>query len=172
MNNYWDRGLTGIAVDPQFGTAGHNFVYVNYTYNRDPRDVPPIVPKWGDPGQQYDECPAPATADPPRAGCVVMMRVTRLTAVKNAHGWEMPAPRSSCSRAAASSSPATPPATSRSVRTASSTPRPATARASTPRTTARTATRARDPGDEGGSLRSQDFRTTATRSASAARSCG
>ena len=58
VNNYWDRGLTGIALDPQFGTAGHNFVYVNYTYNRDPRDDPPVVPKWGDPGQQYDECPA------------------------------------------------------------------------------------------------------------------
>ena len=23
VHNYWDRGLTGIAVDPQFGTAGH-----------------------------------------------------------------------------------------------------------------------------------------------------
>ncbi len=92
VNNYWDRGLTGIALDPQFGTAGHNFVYVNYTYNRDPRDVTPVVPKWGVPGQQYDECPAPATTDPPRAGCVVMMRVTRLTAVKNALGWEMTGP--------------------------------------------------------------------------------
>jgi glucose/arabinose dehydrogenase/PKD repeat protein len=89
VNNYWDRGLTGIALDPQFGTAGHNFVYVNYTYNRDPRDVTPVVPKWGVPGQQYDECPAPATADPPQSGCVVMMRVTRLTAVKNAQGWQM-----------------------------------------------------------------------------------
>ena len=85
VNNYWDRGLTGIAVDPQFGTAGHNFVYVNYTYNRDPRDDPPVVPKWGDPGQQYDECPAPATRPTRRsAGCVVMDRVTRLTAVKHA----------------------------------------------------------------------------------------
>ena len=92
VNNYWDRGLTGIALDPQFGTAGHNFVYVNYTYNRDPRDATPVVPKWGVPGQQYDECPAPATTDPPRAGCVVMMRVTRLTAVKNALGWEMTGP--------------------------------------------------------------------------------
>ena len=46
VNNYWDRGLTGITLDPQFGTAGHNWVYVNYTYNRDPRDNPPVVPKW------------------------------------------------------------------------------------------------------------------------------
>ncbi len=47
VDNYWDRGLTGIALDPQFGTAGHDFVYVNYTYNRDPRDDPADVPRWG-----------------------------------------------------------------------------------------------------------------------------
>jgi glucose/arabinose dehydrogenase len=89
VDNYWDRGLTGIALDPQFGTAGHDYVYVSYTYNRDPRDNPPVVPRWGTPGQQYDDCPSPATTDPPTAGCVVMDRVTRLTAVKNALGWEM-----------------------------------------------------------------------------------
>ncbi|HEX5090557.1 MAG TPA: PKD domain-containing protein, partial [Nocardioides sp.] len=89
VDNYWDRGLTGIALDPQFGTDGHNFVYVSYTYNRDPRDDPPIVPKWGTPGEQYDDCPNPATTEPPTAGCVVMDRVTRLSAVKHANGWEM-----------------------------------------------------------------------------------
>ena len=47
VHNYWDRGLTGIAVDPQFGQHGHNYVYVNYAYNRDPRDSPAVVPKWG-----------------------------------------------------------------------------------------------------------------------------
>ena len=35
VNNYGDRGLTGIAVDPQFPTRP--YVYVNYTYNADPR---------------------------------------------------------------------------------------------------------------------------------------
>jgi glucose/arabinose dehydrogenase len=89
VDNYWDRGLTGIALDPQFGTAGHDFVYVSYTYNRDPRDNPPVLPKWGTPGQQYDDCPSPATTDPPTAGCVVMDRVSRLTAVKGAFGWVM-----------------------------------------------------------------------------------
>jgi len=89
VDNYWDRGLTGIALDPQFGTAGHDFVYVNYAYNRDPRDNPPVVPKWGTPGQQYDDCPSPATTDPPTAGCPVMDRVTRLTAVRNSLGWVM-----------------------------------------------------------------------------------
>ena len=74
MHNYWDRGLTGIAVDPQFGTAGHNYVYVNYTYNRDPRDNPAVVPKWGSrAGSTTTATPAamPDAADPAVAGCVV-----------------------------------------------------------------------------------------------------
>ena len=89
--NYWDRGLTGIAVDPLFGTAGHNFVYVNYTYNRDPRDNPPVVPKWGDPAVDYDDCPDPASVDPQAVGCIAMARVSRLTAERQAgsDGWTM-----------------------------------------------------------------------------------
>ena len=92
VNNYHDRGLTGIAVDPQFGTAGNNFIYVNYTYNRDPRD-PANVPKWGDGDSQYDDCPAPAAmasdGNPALAGCVVDLRVSRLAAVKQPGGWVM-----------------------------------------------------------------------------------
>ena len=88
VNNYGDRGMTGIAVDPQFPTRP--FVYVNYTYNRDPNDNPPIVPKWGVPGQQYDDCPAEASITPPVVtGCTVMDRVSRLTAQKTALGWQM-----------------------------------------------------------------------------------
>ena len=88
VNNYHDRGLTGIAVDPQF--PSRPYVYASYTYNRDPRDDPPEVPRWGPPGQQYDTCPDPATTDPPTAGCVVMMRVVRLTAERpDALGWVM-----------------------------------------------------------------------------------
>ena len=49
-NYYWDRGLTGIAVDPHFGTAGNNYIYVNYAYNRDPRVNPATVPDVGDGG--------------------------------------------------------------------------------------------------------------------------
>ena len=87
VNNYHDRGLTGIAVDPQFPTRP--YVYVNYTYNKDPRDGPNgVVPKWGVPGQAYDECPAPAIeSDPSITGCVVQDRVTRLTAVKSGNNW-------------------------------------------------------------------------------------
>jgi glucose/arabinose dehydrogenase/PKD repeat protein len=89
VNNYWDRGLTGIAVDPDFGTAGNNYIYVNYSYNRDPRDPDPgVVPKWGDPGQQYDECSAPASMGPPVVtGCLVNIRVSRIPVEKQPIGW-------------------------------------------------------------------------------------
>ena len=67
------------------------YVYVNYTYNKDPRDGPNgVVPKWGVPGQAYDDCPAPAIeSNPSIAGCVVQDRVTRLTAVKSGSNWVM-----------------------------------------------------------------------------------
>ena len=88
VNNYGDRGMTGIAVDPQF--PARPYVYVNYTYNRDPRDNPPVVPKWGVPGQQYDDCPQEADLQAPvKTGCPVMDRVSRLTATKTALGWTM-----------------------------------------------------------------------------------
>ena len=87
VNNYHDRGLTGIAVDPQFPTRP--YVYVNYTYNKDPRDGPNgVVPKWGVPGQAYDDCPTPAIeSNPSITGCVVQDRVTRLTAAKSGNNW-------------------------------------------------------------------------------------
>lgn len=88
VDNYWDRGLTGITVDPTFGTgAGRDYVYVSYTYNKDPRGG--SVPAWGDPTEAYDECAAPATTDPPTAGCPVMLRVTRLSAQRGTGGWVM-----------------------------------------------------------------------------------
>ena len=36
VNDYWDRGLLGIAADPNFATNG--FVYLLYTYENDPTD--------------------------------------------------------------------------------------------------------------------------------------
>jgi PKD repeat protein len=88
VDNYGDRGLTGIAVDPQFPTRP--YVYVNYTYDKDPRDGSGgVVPKWGK-GAAYDDCPAPATeANPSITGCVVQDRVTRLTASHSSGAWRM-----------------------------------------------------------------------------------
>jgi glucose/arabinose dehydrogenase len=99
VNNYGDRGMTGIVVDPQF--PARPYVYVNYTYNKDPGPTQggAPVPRWGVAGVAYDECgpgeanipdPANPTDDPtPRRGCPVTDRVSRLTAHKTALGWTM-----------------------------------------------------------------------------------
>jgi glucose/arabinose dehydrogenase len=77
VDNFWDRGLLGMALDPSFPTRP--YVYVLYTYDKDPASS--VVPRWGTPGVYSDPCPNPpgATAD----GCVVSGRVTRLTASGN-----------------------------------------------------------------------------------------
>lgn len=67
VNSSWDRGLLGLALDPNFPTTP--YVYVLYTFDFDPFvGTPP--PYWN------DACP-----DPPgltNDGCVVNARVSRL----------------------------------------------------------------------------------------------
>jgi glucose/arabinose dehydrogenase len=71
-HNFWDRGLLGLAVDPQF--PARPYVYALYTYDARPGDT---APSWGAPGADSDGCPSPpgATTD----GCVVQGRLSRLT---------------------------------------------------------------------------------------------
>jgi len=66
VDDYWDRGLLGLAVDPNFPT--NPYLYVLYTYDAVPGGS---APRWG------DACPTPpgATTD----GCVVQGRLSRLT---------------------------------------------------------------------------------------------
>jgi glucose/arabinose dehydrogenase len=68
--NFWDRGLLGLALAPNFPTDP--YVYVLYTYDYNPRSGR----RWGTPGVYSDPCPTPpgATAD----GCVVIARLSRL----------------------------------------------------------------------------------------------
>jgi len=59
VQDYWDRGLLGLAVDPGFGSAGRNFIYVLYTHDHNPEGSPAA---WGDncptpPGPNDDGCP-------------------------------------------------------------------------------------------------------------------
>ncbi len=67
VHDYWDRGLLGLALDPEF-TTGRPFVYVLYTYNKDPNSSQ--MPRWP------DSCPTPpgGTDD----GCMVTNRLSRL----------------------------------------------------------------------------------------------
>jgi glucose/arabinose dehydrogenase len=66
VHDFWDRGLLGLALPPNYPTDPS--VYVLYTY-----DAPPggTAPRWN------DGCPTPpgATTD----GCVVSARLSRLT---------------------------------------------------------------------------------------------
>ena len=74
VHNFWDRGLMGLELHPNFPTVPS--VYVSYTYDKDPTN--PQVPRWGTPGVTSDGCPSPpgATTD----GCVVSGRLIRLEA--------------------------------------------------------------------------------------------
>ncbi len=66
VNSYWDRGLLGLAIDPQF--PARPYIWILYTY-----DAPPggTAPTWN------DVCPSNpgGTTD----GCVVTGRLSRLT---------------------------------------------------------------------------------------------
>ncbi len=67
VQNYTDRGLLGLAVDPDFPT--NPYVYVSYTHDA---LIGGTAPRWG------DTCP-----DPPggiKDGCVVSGRLSRLQA--------------------------------------------------------------------------------------------
>jgi glucose/arabinose dehydrogenase len=70
VHDFWDRGLLGLAVHPNYPASP--YVYVLYTYD---------APIGGSPPTFGDGCPTPpgATAD----GCVVSGRLSRLTAAGN-----------------------------------------------------------------------------------------
>jgi glucose/arabinose dehydrogenase/PKD repeat protein len=77
VHNFWDRGLLGLALPPDFPT--NPYVYVLYTLDAAIGGTPP---RWGSVGGTSDGCPTPpgATAD----GCVVAGRLSRLQASGNA----------------------------------------------------------------------------------------
>jgi glucose/arabinose dehydrogenase len=76
--NFWDRGLLGMALAPNF--PSDPYVYVLYTYDHELESAA-AAPRWGTPGVYSDPCPTPpgATGD----GCVVSARLSRLQASGN-----------------------------------------------------------------------------------------
>jgi uncharacterized repeat protein (TIGR01451 family) len=67
VDDYWDRGLLGMALAPTFPT--NPSVYVLYTYDA---AIGAAAPRWS------DACPTPP--GPTTDGCVVSGRLSRLTA--------------------------------------------------------------------------------------------
>ena len=76
VHNFWDRGLLGLALAPNFPTDP--WVYVLYTFDA---AIGGTAPRWGSVGGTSDGCPTPPgpTAD----GCVVSGRLSRLQASGN-----------------------------------------------------------------------------------------
>ena len=75
-HNFWDRGMLGMALDPNF--PSNPYVYVLYTFDAAIGATPP---RWGTAGATSDGCPNPpgATTD----GCLVSGRLSRLQANGN-----------------------------------------------------------------------------------------
>jgi glucose/arabinose dehydrogenase/PKD repeat protein len=82
--NFWDRGLLGFALDPNFATSP--YLYVLYTYDKDPNSS--TVPRWGSPGVSSDPCPTPP--GPTGDGCMVSGRLSRLQLTGSTAGPEQP----------------------------------------------------------------------------------
>ena len=68
VHNFWDRGLLGLALDPQF--PAKPYVYVSYTYDA---PIGGSAPTWGSAGSNDDGCPSPPGRPGPgawsAAGC-------------------------------------------------------------------------------------------------------
>ena len=75
VHDFWDRGLLGFALDPNFPT--NPYIYVLYTYDAPIGGSPPT---WG------DACPTPP--GPTTDGCVVSARLSRLQVTGNTTGPE------------------------------------------------------------------------------------
>lgn len=70
VQNFWDRGLLGMALDPSLtgGTGTGSFVYVLYAYDH-------ILGSGSNPPRWGDTCPTPP--GPTTDGCVVSGRLSR-----------------------------------------------------------------------------------------------
>ena len=130
VHNFWDRGLLGMALHPDFPNTP--YVYVLYAHDA---AIGGTAPRWGTAGGVSDGCPTPpgATGD----GCVISGRLSRLQAAGNVMtGSEQVLVEDWCQQYPSHSI-----GTSSSARTARSTQAVGTVRASTSSTTGRTEAR-------------------------------
>ncbi|MBA2489870.1 MAG: PQQ-dependent sugar dehydrogenase [Chloroflexi bacterium] len=76
VHSFWDRGLVGLALAPSF--PDDPYLYVLYNYDA---PIGGTAPTWGTPGIASDPCPTPPGAG--TDGCVVSGRLSRLQAAGN-----------------------------------------------------------------------------------------
>ncbi len=72
VHNFWDRGMLGMALHPNFPTVP--YVYVLYTFDAVLPAIP--APRWGGVDTTADVCPS--VPGPTASGCVVTGRLSRL----------------------------------------------------------------------------------------------
>ena len=76
VHNYWDRGLLGLALHPDFPTTP--YIYVLYTYDYDPLDPAHPAPRYGDTCPDRDASGNIIGPGAMADGCVVNARLSRL----------------------------------------------------------------------------------------------
>jgi glucose/arabinose dehydrogenase len=81
--DHGDRGLLGLALDPEF--PGDPYVYALYTYDHVLGDPEP-APRWGAPDTTGDFCPQAAEEEFESDDCLVSGRLVRLTASEGGAG--------------------------------------------------------------------------------------
>ncbi len=75
VHGYWERGLLGMALDPNFVANGR--IYVAYTHDA---PIGGTAPTWGQPNSDAEEpCPGWIFPTTPGPGCPVSGRISRLT---------------------------------------------------------------------------------------------
>jgi glucose/arabinose dehydrogenase len=70
--NQYDRGLLGMALDPQFPVRP--YLYLLYTYDA---AIGGTAPRWGVPPKKWDNCPDPPGIN--TGGCIASARLSKLT---------------------------------------------------------------------------------------------
>jgi glucose/arabinose dehydrogenase len=77
VHSYGDRGMLGMKLDPEYGTAGHDFIYLSYAYDQAMGSATPPNPEFPDNGG--DNCVDPGNC--PISGRVVRIELNPTTGV-------------------------------------------------------------------------------------------
>ncbi|HMI80525.1 MAG TPA: PQQ-dependent sugar dehydrogenase [Solirubrobacterales bacterium] len=71
VHSFGDRGMLGMKLDPEFGTVGHNFIYLAYAYDQAMGSLTPPKAEYSDGG---DNC----KNESPYTDCLISGRVVRV----------------------------------------------------------------------------------------------